>query len=184
MTNYLSSFALFLFCVPVSSGQSDKAGTYRRSGLFEEEFLYIGDRLALCRSVHYYTADTPTIYYSLSKARWLNEPELSGQTGDIVDAKLVQGIRSLAWVPLKKILVGKGINYEEFDRNGDDLVFFFIRANTKELTFCETEADLREALILIGVTEFSLVGSELYYRKLVEDMKEIAAPSTILEKGR
>jgi len=169
-----------------SLAQKEKAGNYRHSALFENEFLYLADGLALTRSVAYFGSETPEIAYTLGTASWLKAPVLPDQTGDTLQKPLIVRIHYLAWIPARKILVGKG---DDPRARTEDISerYFCVLTDSRTLTFFKKEADLKKYLGTHGVKEYSLVNSELYFRKLVQDnpgeQKEPAKAETSAQEG-
>ena len=168
--SYILFLIVYVLSVSISEGQDDKAGAYHHTRLFETEVLYVADKVALWRTVRYYPGEAPEILYNLYRTSWIGEPELSGATGDASEQSLVSGIKYIAWIASARVLVGRGADPTRDD--SDSTSYFAMPAATREATFYKTEEELRAALKKLGVVEFSLIPSELCFRRFVADVND------------
>jgi hypothetical protein len=142
-------------------------GTYRHSGGFEQEVIYLTSRIGVTRGVHKEGDGQIRIYYTLGKVEYINPPELSTLTGDAMREPLVSSISEMLWDAKRQIFAGYGFYAK--DNQSSKPGWFIMNCNTEKISFYESEASFQSAISKLSLSDVKLVPSEWYFRRMVHD---------------
>jgi hypothetical protein len=160
-------FTIFVLAsLHLFSSESVEPGTYRHSGGFQEEVIYLTSDIGIVRSVRKEGDGQIRIYYKLGKIEYIGHSESSELTGDAMREPLVSSISEMLWIPQRQIFIGRGFDSERWPKGPD---WFIVDGKTGEITFYTDEASFQSARGKLSLSDVKLVPSEWYFRRLVHD---------------